>query len=45
MQSDGPFKKASCGCEISLGTQQKINGVAVAVDRLVQILPLACDLM
>lgn len=28
----------------SLGAQQKVDGVAVAVDRSVQILPLASDL-
>ena len=28
MQSDGLFKKASCGCVITLGTQQKPESVS-----------------
>jgi hypothetical protein len=38
VQPDGLIKKASCGCEIALGTEQKVNRVAIAVDRSVHLL-------
>ena len=36
-------KKARAGV-ISLGAQQEVNGVAVAIDRPIQVLPMAADL-
>src|SRR5437773_1007341 len=32
VQTDGLFKKASCGCVISLGTKQEVDRIAVAID-------------
>ena len=44
VQADGLFEKASGSCVISLGALQKVDRIAVAVDRPAQILPLAGDL-
>ena len=44
VQVDGAFEeRPGCGV-ISFGAQQEIDCIAVAVDRAVQVLPLACDL-
>lgn len=43
VQADGLFDKTSGGCVISLCAKQKVDRIAVAIDRSVQILPLASE--
>jgi hypothetical protein len=44
VQIDGAFQKAPSSSVIPLGTQQKVDRVAIAIDSSVQVLPLAGDL-
>jgi hypothetical protein len=44
MQVDGAFEECPGRCAITFGTQREIDGVAVSVDRSIQIPPLARDL-
>jgi putative NIF3 family GTP cyclohydrolase 1 type 2 len=43
VQIDDMFQKTPSSSAVSLGTKQKVDHVAVTVDRAVQVLPLASD--